>query len=671
MRLERLRLTDDQESPIVPEVGKASVWRLSKPLSTDDSLPEATMKSASSSSASPETRGHRGGSPAAVAAAAQHREHGHDHAVQFYDDEAFLATMVSEFLAGGLSSGQPVIVIATASHRKAFLAGLRELGVDVASARTSGQFTLLDAAQTLEKFMVGSRPDPRRFRDVVGGLIERSLVSRQQTALCAYGEMVDLLWKQGNAEGAIRLEDLWNDLAKSYDFSLLCAYNMGNFCRASDAEQFQMICAQHTHVAPTERYVEGDAEARLLEVSLLQQRARALEAEIAHREVLEQRLRETVLALQHRERELRDVLENAAEGIHLVGPDGIIQWANDGELQLLGYRAEEYIGRHIAEFHADQDVIAGLLQRLTRGESVHAFPARLLHKDGSIRHVLINSNVRFEDGEFHNTRCFTRDITALHTAGVERESAMERERVARAAAEQANRAKSDFLAVMSHELRTPLNAIGGYAELMELGIHGPVTPPQREALERIQRSQRLLQGLVNQVLNYARVESGNVRYNFVDVILDEALRTAEGSVVPQMRAKGIRYSYTGCDTAVIVRVDGEKLQQIVLNLLTNAVKFTNAGGTVALSVELSDDSVAVHVTDTGIGVAADKFEAIFDPFVQVDANYTRTRDGVGLGLAISRDLARGMGGELRIARSKEGEGSTFTLTINRVSCSPG
>jgi signal transduction histidine kinase len=130
-----------------------------------------------------------------------------------------------------------------------------------------------------------------------------------------------------------------------------------------------------------------------------------------------------------------------------------------------------------------------------------------------------------------------------------------------------------------------------------------------------------------------------------------------------MRAKRIRYTYSGCNSTTTVRLDAEKLQQIVLNLLTNAVKFTNSGRTVELSVERLERSVAVHVTDTGIGIAPDKFESIFDPFVQVDANYTRTRDGVGLGLAISRDLARGMGGELSIGRSAEGVGSTFTLTL--------
>ena len=435
---------------------------------------------------------------------------------------------------------------------------------------------------------------------------------------------------------------------------------------------------------PTERYVEGNAEARLVEISMLQQRARALVTELENRDVLERNLRETVAALQERELELRDVLENAAEGIHCVGPDGIIQWANDSELELLGYRAEEYIGRHITEFHVDRGAIDDLLARLSCGQAVHSHPAQLRHKDGSIRHVLVNSNVRFENGKFLHTRCFTRDITALHEASEERERAMERERVARESAErakaeadqatgeaqrerilaeQANRAKSDFLAVMSHELRTPLNAIGGYAELIELGIHGPITPAQGDALERIQRSQRLLLGLVNQVLNYARVETGNARYNLECVKLDEVLRPAESSVAPQMRAKNIRFECGGCDSRVDVQADAEKLQQILLNLLTNAVKFTDDGGSIGVSIERRDREVAVHVTDTGIGIPADKFHVIFDPFVQVDAKYTRTRDGVGLGLAISRDLARGMAGNLALTRSAEGVGSTFTLTL--------
>jgi signal transduction histidine kinase len=235
---------------------------------------------------------------------------------------------------------------------------------------------------------------------------------------------------------------------------------------------------------------------------------------------------------------------------------------------------------------------------------------------------------------------------------------------ARAAAERANRAKSEFLAIMSHELRTPLNAIGGYAELMELGIRGNVTPEQRTDLDRIQRSQRHLLGLINGVLNYARVETGNVRYDIRDVPVDELLATCEALVAPQARAKRVGLDVPPCPHALTARADSEKFQQIVLNLLTNAIKFTDSGGVVGVTCEEAPHSVIVRVTDTGSGIAEDKLATIFEPFVQVDSGLTRTREGVGLGLAISRDLARGMHGDLVVA-STFGQGSTFTLTLPR------
>jgi PAS domain S-box-containing protein len=411
---------------------------------------------------------------------------------------------------------------------------------------------------------------------------------------------------------------------------------------------------------------------------VLEQRSRVLEAEIVQRELLEQRLRETVITLQERERDLRDVLDNAAEGIHLVGADGIIQWANDAELSMLGYSAAEYVGQPIAKFHVDSPIVEDMLGRLARGETLRDYEARLRHKDGSIRYVQVNSNVRWKQDEFVHTRCFSRDITGLREAALQREELLGREQAARleaeraraeaerakGIAEQANRAKSDFLAVMSHELRTPLNAIGGHAELMELGIHGTVTVAQREALDRIQRSQRLLLGLINQVLNYARIETGNVDYKLVAVPVDETLRGIEALFSPQLRAKGIRYEYAGCSPPLAVRADAEKFQQILLNLLANAVKFTERGGRITVDVEERGTDICVRVHDTGVGIPAEKLSMIFDPFVQVDFNYTRKNDGIGLGLAISRDLARGMKGDIVVV-SALGEGSAFTLRLPR------
>ena len=236
---------------------------------------------------------------------------------------------------------------------------------------------------------------------------------------------------------------------------------------------------------------------------------------------------------------------------------------------------------------------------------------------------------------------------------------------ARADAERANQAKTDFLATMSHELRTPLNAIAGYAELMDLGIHGPVTDPQREALSRIQRSQRHLLGLINDVLNFAKLEAGHVEFELADVPLSDVIDALEPLVAPQLRAKALRYRHDVCeDPGLVARADEEKLRQILINLLSNAIKFTPERGEIVVTCALHADHVRVEVRDSGIGIAADRLEQVFSPFVQVDRRLNAPHEGTGLGLAISRDLARGMGGDLG-AESTVGEGSTFILTLPR------
>jgi signal transduction histidine kinase len=236
---------------------------------------------------------------------------------------------------------------------------------------------------------------------------------------------------------------------------------------------------------------------------------------------------------------------------------------------------------------------------------------------------------------------------------------------ARAAAEFANRAKSDFLATMSHELRTPLNAIGGYVELLSMGIHGPVTPAQSDALTRVRRSQRHLLGLINSILNLARIEAGALRYAMAEVALPETIADLASMIDPQIAAKSLRYELRDVESVPAVYADREKLQQILLNLLSNAVKFTPAGGLVwidAQAVNADPARVAVRVADTGQGIPGPKLEWIFEPFTQVDASRSRVGQGAGLGLAISRDLARGMGGDLT-ATSEVGKGSVFTLTL--------
>ncbi|MGI8547155.1 MAG: PAS domain S-box protein [Gemmatimonadaceae bacterium] len=240
--------------------------------------------------------------------------------------------------------------------------------------------------------------------------------------------------------------------------------------------------------------------------------------------------------------------------------------------------------------------------------------------------------------------------------------AYEAERVAREAAEFANRARSDFLATMSHELRTPLNAIAGYVELMELGLRGPVTEQQLQDLTRIRKSQERLLRLVNDVLSFAKIDAGQVSYDIADVALDEVIAGVEALVLPQLTAKALAYTFNSATCTLPVHVDRERLEQILLNLVSNAIKFTAAGGMVTVTCESRKDSASIHVSDTGIGIPEEKIDAIFDPFVQVETGHTRSAEGTGLGLAISRELAAGMGVTVTV-RSEVGVGSTFTVTI--------
>ena len=236
--------------------------------------------------------------------------------------------------------------------------------------------------------------------------------------------------------------------------------------------------------------------------------------------------------------------------------------------------------------------------------------------------------------------------------------------MARLDAEKANRAKSEFLANMSHELRTPLNAIAGYVELLDMELRGPITKLQREDLARIKVSQQMLLRLVNDVLNFAKLESGHVDVKVKEVNIAKVLASIEPLVLPQLMAKGLHFDTDSCSDELHATADPEKVEQVLLNLLSNAIKFTPPDGSIHMACESTEFTVTISVTDTGRGIPAEKHEGIFAPFVRVDEGFARKTEGTGLGLAISRHLARAMGGELAVT-STPGDGSTFTLTLER------
>lgn len=247
-------------------------------------------------------------------------------------------------------------------------------------------------------------------------------------------------------------------------------------------------------------------------------------------------------------------------------------------------------------------------------------------------------------------------------------SAIERERLARAeadsarkVAEEANKYKSAFIAKMSHELRTPLNAIGGYVQLLEMGIRGAVNEEQIEFLRRIRSSEEHLLGLIDQILDIARVESGQEIYQLTSVNVTETIQRVEELVAPQMIAKQIAFSFQSCNVDLAILADADKVRQILLNLLGNALKNTQSGGTISMWCDAGDETVGINVSDTGRGIHTDQIDRIFERFVQISGG---GGDGVGLGLPISREFAHGMNGQLT-AESVVGHGSTFTLRLPR------
>ncbi len=348
--------------------------------------------------------------------------------------------------------------------------------------------------------------------------------------------------------------------------------------------------------------------------------------------------------------------------IFALDPGGhIVSW-NPGAQRLKGYLAHEIIGKHFSIFYPESDRRAGKTEwELEVAMDVGRVEDEgwRLRKDGTRfwANVVITA-LRDDDGRLVGFAKITRDLT-------ERMEAQERainDARRLAEVEGLSRAKSQFLASMSHELRTPLNAIGGYAELIEMGLGGSVSEQQREYLARIRSSQQHLLRIINDLLNYSRIESGKLTYEQEKVPLRAVIDAVASMVGPQAAGKNITVETPPCRDDVIALADRLKVEQIVLNLVTNAVKFTPPTGRVTVACQSGEDQVKLTVADTGPGIPGDRIDDIFEPFVQLGRSLSSGHEGAGLGLAISRDLARAMDGDVTV-ESTSGKGATFTLTL--------
>lgn len=377
-------------------------------------------------------------------------------------------------------------------------------------------------------------------------------------------------------------------------------------------------------------------------------------------------LRHAQQALAESEARYRELVARCPALVCQITPDGRTLFVNEAVQRVLGFEPETF--RRQPWWHTlvppSYRGRARRLAAMVRRRDVTAFELPLLNARRELSWLLWNTANQYrDDGTLDQVVAFGVDITGRKRAEQTERDLLDAH-LARARAEAANRAKTDFLAVMSHELRTPLNAISGYTELLEMGLRGPLTDDQLHDLGKIRRSQRHLLALINDLMNFAKLETGHIELEFEHVAVNEVLAVLDALTAPQMAAKRIRYEQGRCDPSVTVWADREKTHQILVNLVSNAVKFTRSGGRIAIECAEDAERVYVHVADTGEGIPRSKLSQIFEPFVQVKSGFTREHEGVGLGLSISRDLARMMGGDLTV-ESTLGQGSRFTLMLRR------
>ena len=321
-------------------------------------------------------------------------------------------------------------------------------------------------------------------------------------------------------------------------------------------------------------------------------------------------------------------------------------------------RAVSFSGLHdrvnalLTEFRDDQRL---LFAARSREQAVRASDAGILLAVGLLVSFIAAALA------LANIRRYLADRRQLE---LQRTTVLEQEQAARSAAEEANRAKTDFLRMMSHELRTPLTAIQGYLELLEMGIYGGMTDEQLAILKRIESNERHLLAIINDLLDFARVDARRVELRITPLPVRDIRLAVDPLCRPQIDAKELTYGWNPLADQLIVRADREKVRQIVVNMVSNACKFTPSGGSIDVDCVKLERAIELRVTDTGLGIPPQKLDAIFEPFVQLDNGLTRSSAGTGLGLSISRELARAMGGDLAVT-SVHGQGSTFTLTLPR------
>lgn len=343
--------------------------------------------------------------------------------------------------------------------------------------------------------------------------------------------------------------------------------------------------------------------------------------------------------LEHVNEELTDFIENAALPLHWVNGEGIITWANQAELSALGYKKEEYIGQPISKFHADQNIINDILIRLKNNETLHNYRAKLLCSDGSVKHVLISSNVLRKDGKFVHTRCFTRDITPM---------VLEEQR------------KNDFVSMVSHELKTPLTSILSYIQVMLSRSGKSEDPFLTQALTRIEKLAKSMTKMINDFLNMSRLEEAKVSLNIEPLEVHHLIQ----EVIQEIQLTNCHNIHFNQNGVIHIQADHAKLAQVMINLISNAIKYSPESGTITVGCERQGTDVKIYVKDQGIGISEKDQKHLFERFYRVENQTTRHTTGFGIGLYLVSEILRYHHTKIEVD-SEPGKGSTFSFLLKQ------
>jgi len=544
------------------------------------------------------------------------------HLVQFYEGDAFLLDELTRFCAAGLGAGEAVIVIATAAHLEGLEAALRAGGVDTTAAGAGGRYVALDAAETLSQFMVDGAPDEARFADVVGTVVAGAV--KRHRHVRAFGEMVALLWADGNREAALRLERLWNQLIGALPFSLLCAYPVAALRDETANASWLAICREHSQVIP----VASDP-ALFASNDSLRSKTLALEVE---KEEQERRADDA-------QARLAAIVESSDDAIIGKTLDGIVTSWNRGAERIFGYSAVEMIGEPISRLIPidKRDDLQPILAQLRRGERVDHFETERIRKDGRRIHVSLTiSPIRNADGTVIGASKIARDVTDRKLA---------------------DKAKDEFLAMLGHELRNPLAAVQSAIIAARLD-----ESRRDQALEIARRQAMQLRRLVDDLLDVARVSQGKIVLRKKRLFLTSIVERAVEATRTQIEERGHTLSIS---LPAEMKVDGDagRLEQVLVNLLANAAKYTPAGGHIEIVAEPAGKEIALRVRDNGMGIGPEMLPHVFELFSQADRSLDRAQGGLGLGLALVRRLVELHGGRVAAHSAGCGQGAEFVAYL--------